>query len=67
MENGHPVAPWWRGGTAEAVQRLLQGSPVALEGRLVHRSWRRKGRAQRYVTDRAERFDRSRPKPESRP
>lgn len=46
----HTVVAW--GSTAEAVQRLLRkGSPVALEGRLVHRSYEGKDGLKRYVTE----------------
>lgn len=46
----HTVVAW--GGTAEAVQRLLRkGSPVALEGRLVHRSYEGKDGLKRHVTE----------------
>lgn len=46
----HTVVAW--GGTAEQVQRLLRkGSPVALEGRLVHRSYSSKDGIKRYVSE----------------
>lgn len=46
----HTVVAWGR--TAEMVQRLLQkGSRVALEGRLVHRSYLGKEGIKRYVTE----------------
>ncbi|MBX2973473.1 MAG: single-stranded DNA-binding protein [Flavobacteriales bacterium] len=46
----HTVVAW--GNTAEAVERLLRkGSPVALEGRLVHRSYETKEGVKRYVTE----------------
>lgn len=46
----HTVVAW--GATAEAVQRLLRkGSPVALEGKLVHRSYTGKEGLKRYVTE----------------
>ena len=41
-----------RGQTAEMVERLLRkGSPVALEGRLVHRSYEAKDGSKRYITE----------------
>ena len=40
------------GQTAEMVERLLRkGSPVALEGRLVHRSYEAKDGSKRYITE----------------
>ncbi len=40
------------GTTAEAVERLLRkGSPIALEGRLVHRSYETKEGVKRYITE----------------
>jgi single-strand DNA-binding protein len=46
----HTVVAW--GKTAEQVQRLLsKGSPVMLEGRLVHRSYSGKDGLKRYVTE----------------
>ena len=46
----HTVVAW--GHTAEAVERLLRkGSPVALEGRLVHRSYETKDGTKRYITE----------------
>ncbi len=46
----HTVVAW--GHTADAVQRLLRkGSPIALEGRLVHRSYESKDGIKRYVTE----------------
>jgi single-strand DNA-binding protein len=46
----HTVVAW--GSTAEAVERTLRkGSPVALEGRLVHRSYSGKDGIKRYVTE----------------
>lgn len=46
----HTVVAW--GTTAEAVERLLRkGSPVALEGRLVHRSYETKDGTKRYITE----------------
>lgn len=46
----HTVVAW--GATAEAVERTLRkGSPVALEGRLVHRSYEGKDGVKRYVTE----------------
>lgn len=46
----HTVVAW--GQTAEQVERLLRkGSPVALEGRLVHRSYEAKDGSKRYVTE----------------
>lgn len=46
----HTVVAW--GSTAEQVQRMLRkGSPVALEGRLVHRSYESKDGIKRYVTE----------------
>ncbi|MCC6540697.1 MAG: single-stranded DNA-binding protein [Flavobacteriales bacterium] len=46
----HTVVAW--GNTAEAVERLLRkGSPVALEGRLVHRSYETKDGSKRYITE----------------
>jgi single-strand DNA-binding protein len=44
------VVAWGR--TAEMVERLLRkGAPVALEGRLVHRSYETKEGGKRYVTE----------------
>ncbi len=46
----HTVVAWGR--TAEAVEKTLRkGSPVALEGRLVHRSYETKEGQKRYVTE----------------
>ena len=46
----HTVVAWGR--TAEQVERLLRkGTPVALEGRLVHRSYDTKEGIKRYVTE----------------
>ena len=46
----HTVVAWGR--TAEQAERLLEkGSPVALEGRLVHRSYETKDGQKRYVTE----------------
>jgi single-strand DNA-binding protein len=46
----HTVVAW--GHTADAVQRLLKkGSTLALEGRLVHRSYLAKDGLKRYVTE----------------
>jgi len=46
----HTVVAWGR--TAEMVQRLLRkGAPIALEGRLVHRSYTGKEGIKRYVTE----------------
>ncbi len=46
----HTVVAW--GSTAEQVERLLRkGSPVTLEGRLVHRSYEAKDGSKRYVTE----------------
>jgi single-strand DNA-binding protein len=46
----HTVVAWGR--TAEMVERLLlKGTPVALEGRLVHRSYETKDGSKRYVTE----------------
>jgi len=46
----HTVVAW--GKTAEQVQRLLtKGSPIMLEGRLVHRSYSGKDGLKRYVTE----------------
>jgi single-strand DNA-binding protein len=46
----HTVVAWGR--TADMVQRLLRkGSPVALEGRLVHRSYEGKDGFKRYITE----------------
>src|SRR5690606_17027991 len=46
----HTVVAW--GNTAEAVERLLRkGSPIALEGRLVHRSYETKEGVKRYITE----------------
>ena len=46
----HTVVAW--GSTAAQVERLLRkGSPVNLEGRLVHRSFAGKDGTKRYVTE----------------
>lgn len=46
----HTVVAWGR--MAEQVQRFLQkGSPIALEGRLVHRSYQSKDGLKRYITE----------------
>ena len=46
----HTVVAW--GQTAEQVERLLRkGSPVNLEGRLVHRSYAAKDGVKRHVTE----------------
>lgn len=46
----HTVVAW--GTTAEAVEKMLRkGSPVALEGRLVHRSYETKEGVKRYITE----------------
>lgn len=46
----HTVVAW--GPTAEAVEKMLRkGSPVALEGRLVHRSYETKEGVKRYITE----------------
>jgi single-strand DNA-binding protein len=46
----HTVVAW--GSTAEAVEKMLRkGSPVALEGRLVHRSYEAKDGTKRYITE----------------
>ena len=46
----HTVVAW--GTTAEAVERLLRkASPIALEGRLVHRSYETKEGVKRYITE----------------
>ena len=46
----HTVVAWGR--TAEMVERLLRkGAPVALEGRLVHRSYDAKDGSKRYITE----------------
>ena len=46
----HTVVAWGR--TAEAVEKVLRkGSPVSLEGRLVHRSYEAKDGTKRYVTE----------------
>ncbi len=46
----HTVVAWGR--MAEQVQRLLRkGSPLALEGRLVHRSYTGKEGIKRFVTE----------------
>lgn len=46
----HTVVAW--GATAEAVERLLRkGSPVALEGRLIHRSYETREGVKRYITE----------------
>ncbi|MBK6830203.1 MAG: single-stranded DNA-binding protein [Flavobacteriales bacterium] len=46
----HTVVAW--GQTAEMVERLLRkGSPLILEGRLVHRSYEAKDGTKRYITE----------------
>jgi single-strand DNA-binding protein len=46
----HTVVAWGR--TADLVQRFLRkGSPIAMEGRLVHRSYQAKDGLKRYVTE----------------
>jgi single-strand DNA-binding protein len=46
----HTVVAW--GNTAEQVQRMLRkGSPVNLEGRLVHRSYKNKEGVTRHITE----------------
>jgi len=46
----HTVVAW--GQTAEMVERLLRkGSPLVLEGRLVHRSYEAKDGTKRYITE----------------
>jgi single-strand DNA-binding protein len=46
----HTVVAW--GQTAEQVEKLLRkGSPINLEGRLVHRSYEAKDGIKRYVTE----------------
>lgn len=46
----HTVVAW--GSTADAVARILRkGSPVALEGRLVHRTYEAKDGTKRYITE----------------
>ena len=46
----HTVVAWGR--TAEMVERLLRkGTQVALEGRLVHRSYEGRDGSKRYVTE----------------
>lgn len=46
----HTVVAWGR--TAEQVERMLsKGSPIMLEGRLVHRSYSGKDGAKRFVTE----------------
>lgn len=46
----HTVVAW--GQTAEMVERLLRkGSPLILEGRLVHRSYEAKDGSKRYITE----------------
>jgi single-strand DNA-binding protein len=46
----HTVVAWGR--TADAVEKVLRkGAPVALEGRLVHRSYEAKDGTKRYVTE----------------
>lgn len=46
----HTVVAW--GQTAEMAERLLRkGSPVMLEGRLVHRSYEAKDGTKRYITE----------------
>jgi len=46
----HTVVAWGR--TAEMVERLLRkGTQVALEGRLVHRSYEVRDGSKRYVTE----------------
>lgn len=46
----HTVVAW--GQTAEMAERLLRkGTPVMLEGRLVHRSYEAKDGSKRYITE----------------
>mgnify|MGYP000147273170 CR=1 FL=1 len=46
----HTVVAW--GATAEAVERMLRkGMPLALEGKLVHRSYETKDGQKRYITE----------------
>lgn len=46
----HTVVAW--GTMAEAVEKTLRkGSPVVLEGRLVHRSYETKDGTKRYITE----------------
>ncbi|MFN3874518.1 MAG: single-stranded DNA-binding protein [Flavobacteriales bacterium] len=46
----HTVVAW--GQTAEMAERLLRkGSPVMVEGRLVHRSYEAKDGTKRYITE----------------
>jgi single-strand DNA-binding protein len=46
----HTVVAW--GSTAENVEKVLRkGMPIALEGRLVHRSYEAKDGTKRYVTE----------------
>ncbi len=46
----HTVVAWGR--TAEAAGKVLRkGSPISLEGRLVHRSYESKEGGKRYVTE----------------
>jgi single-strand DNA-binding protein len=46
----HTVVAWGR--TAEEVERLLRkGSPVTVEGRLVHRSYTAKDGSRRQITE----------------
>ena len=46
----HTVVAW--GATAAQVEKLLRkGSPINLEGRLVHRSYEAKDGIKRYVTE----------------
>ena len=46
----HTVVAW--GSTATMVERMLRkGSPVTLEGRLVHRSYETKDGVKRFVTE----------------
>ena len=46
----HTVVAW--GQTADALQRLVRkGTGIALEGRLVHRSYQAKDGLKRYVTE----------------
>jgi single-strand DNA-binding protein len=46
----HTVVAWGR--TADAVAKVLRkGAPVALEGKLVHRTYQAKDGVKRYVTE----------------
>ena len=46
----HTIVAWGR--TADMVERLLRkGMPVALEGRLVHRTYEGRDGVKRYVTE----------------